>query len=196
MAVHRGGMAQRMEVGQRWQLPPRHLPQHVPTVVGDNELAAAVVLEQLRERRPPIGVASPLLGAMERPQGVALAERLARPRGEDEGPRACARRRPRFVLESWPSRRWLTERAGSERVLAIWRSGGPGRWAAELGLPLRHLRGQRWTAEMAADALEPLLAGRSAWPSRLQFERAGLSGGCGLPFTTPRGMRRWLPATG
>ena len=61
-------------------------------------------------------------------------------------------------------------------VTAIERTGGARRWADELGLPVRHRRGQRWTPELIAAALEPLLVGRSAWPSRLQFERAGLSG--------------------
>jgi hypothetical protein len=79
-------------------------------------------------------------------------------------------------LRCWPSRRWLAERAGREVVAAIDRSGGPERWADDLGLPLRHLRGQRWTPDLIAAAVEPLLEERSAWPSRLQFERAGLSG--------------------
>jgi hypothetical protein len=79
-------------------------------------------------------------------------------------------------LPCWPSRRWLTERAGGELVAAIDRSGGSRRWADELGIPLRHLRGQRWTPDMVAAAVEPLLDGRSTWPSRLVFERRGLSG--------------------
>jgi hypothetical protein len=48
-------------------------------------------------------------------------------------------------LSCWPSRQWLTEQAGPELVAAIDRSGGPRRWADEIGLPSRHLRGQRWT---------------------------------------------------
>jgi hypothetical protein len=79
-------------------------------------------------------------------------------------------------LPCWPSRRWLAERGGRELIAAIDRSGGPRRWAEELGLPLGHLRGQRWTPDAIATALEPLLAGRSTWPSRLEFEQAGLSG--------------------
>jgi hypothetical protein len=79
-------------------------------------------------------------------------------------------------LVCWPSRQWLAQRAGTELVAAIDRNGGGRRWAEELGLPVRHLRGQRWTPELIASALEPLLAGRSTWPSRLEFERAGLSG--------------------
>jgi hypothetical protein len=79
-------------------------------------------------------------------------------------------------LPCWPSRQWLIERGGRELSAAIDRSGGARRWADELGLPLRHLPGQRWTRELIAVALEPLLAGRSTWPSRFEFERAGLSG--------------------
>jgi hypothetical protein len=79
-------------------------------------------------------------------------------------------------LPCWPSRQYLTECAGRELVAAIDRSGGARRWADELGIPLHHLRGHRWTSDTIAAALEPLLAGRSTWPSRLQFERAGLSG--------------------
>lgn len=77
-------------------------------------------------------------------------------------------------LPCWPSRRRLTELVGYELVGAIDRSGGPRRWADELGIPWRHVRGQRWTPETIAAAVEPLLDGRSEWPSRLQFERAGL----------------------
>ena len=50
-------------------------------------------------------------------------------------------------LPCWPSRDWLRARGGPELVAAVDRSGGPRRWAHELGLPLRHLRGQRWTPE-------------------------------------------------
>jgi hypothetical protein len=76
----------------------------------------------------------------------------------------------------WPSRQWLADRGGRELVAAIDRTGGVRRWAAELGLPLEHARGQRWTPDTIAAALEPLLVGRSRWPSRLTFKRAGLSG--------------------
>jgi hypothetical protein len=48
-------------------------------------------------------------------------------------------------LAYWPSRRWLVERGGLELLAAVDRSGGVDRWAAELGIPVCHLRGQRWT---------------------------------------------------
>ncbi len=79
-------------------------------------------------------------------------------------------------LPCWPSRRRLTRLVGLELVAAIDRSGGTRRWANDLGIPWHHLRGQRWTPETIAAALEPLLDGRPTWPSRLQFERAGLAG--------------------
>src|SRR3954452_7636520 len=79
-------------------------------------------------------------------------------------------------LPCWPSRQWLSERAGPELVAAIDRSGGPRRWADDLSMPFRHRRGQRWASDTAAAAVEPLLAGGCRWPRRLQFERAGVSG--------------------
>lgn len=79
-------------------------------------------------------------------------------------------------LPCWPSRRSLTQLVGLELVAAIERSGGPRRWADQLGIPFRHRRGQPWTPDTIATAVEPLLNGRSTWPSRLEFERAGLSG--------------------
>jgi hypothetical protein len=79
-------------------------------------------------------------------------------------------------LPSWPSRQWLAETGGDDLLAAVDRSGGPRRWANELGIPLCHLRGQRWTPELIAAAVEPLIEAHVTWPSRLQFERAGLSG--------------------
>jgi hypothetical protein len=96
-------------------------------------------------------------------------------------------------LPCWPSRQWLTERAGRELVTAIDRSGGAPRWAHELGIPFRHLRGHRWTPDTIAAALEPLLAGRSTWPSRLRSSKRG-SAGSGPQSITPRDTRRWPPA--
>lgn len=63
-------------------------------------------------------------------------------------------------LTVWPAKNWLKARAGAEVVSAIKRSGGPERWASELGLPRGHARGQRWSDETVALTLERLLAGR------------------------------------
>src|SRR4051812_5026209 len=71
----------------------------------DRELAAAIMLEQLRERRPPVRVAGPLLGAVERTQDVALAERSSRARPEHVGARPGRRRRPRLVFQQHQRRR-------------------------------------------------------------------------------------------
>ena len=76
-------------------------------------------------------------------------------------------------VPAWPPREWLAERGGWTLVAAIDRTGGGTRWAAELGLPLRHVR-REWTPEHIAAALQPLLAGRRTWPNRREFEAAGL----------------------
>ena len=77
---------------------------------------------------------------------------------------------------AWPSRSWVQQHVGADVVAAIDRTGGPGRWARELGLPFVHRHGHRWTPETIAAALERLLAGRSTWPCRREFEEAGLGG--------------------
>jgi hypothetical protein len=79
-------------------------------------------------------------------------------------------------LEAWPSRSWPRERAGEELVAAVEWFGGAGRWARELGLPLRHRRGHRWTPETTELALEGVLAGRRTWPNMREFAAAGLGG--------------------
>jgi hypothetical protein len=79
-------------------------------------------------------------------------------------------------LAAWPSRSWLKARAGADLVSAIDRAGGAARWARQLGIPLLHRPGHRWTPETAAAALDALLAVRRTWPSRREFEAAGLGG--------------------
>jgi hypothetical protein len=83
-------------------------------------------------------------------------------------------------LKLWPSNHWLRTHGGSDLITAIDHAGGPARWAHELGLPLRdrydHRPGQPWTPATTAAALGSLLAGRDSWPSRREFEAAGLSG--------------------
>jgi hypothetical protein len=79
-------------------------------------------------------------------------------------------------LAAWPPRAWLRQRAGADLVAAVDRFGGPGRWARELGLPLRHRQAHRWTPETIEIALANLVAGRQTWPSRREFAEAGLEG--------------------
>ena len=105
VAVHRGAVAQRVEVRQ-------------------SQLAALDVARGRSRRRSsttrwprsscsnssgnvgrPSGVAGALLRAVERAQDVALAERPARPRGEHERPRPRRRRRARLVLQQHQRRR-------------------------------------------------------------------------------------------
>jgi hypothetical protein len=92
---------------------------------------------------------------------------------------ADVRARLRAVLRSSdvalrPSRRWLAEHGGAELVSAMPRTGGPGRSAHEFGVPLQRPRREPWTRERIAGGLGPLLAEGRTWPSRREFEAAGL----------------------
>ena len=78
----------------------------------------------------------------------------------------------------WPSR--LEFEAAGRKPLrdAVRRLGGPEPWAAEFGLPLQNLKfGSRraWTDGRIEAELRRLLDGRDTWPTRSEFERAGLS---------------------
>ncbi len=109
-----------------------------------------------------------------------------------------SRERLRAVLRGsdrscWPSRRWLGERGGWDLVAALDRSGGPQRWADELGIPLRHpARPSAGRPILIAAAVEPLHYGRTAWPSRLH---AAMAARYGLALKrpdlqSPQGPRR------
>jgi hypothetical protein len=106
-----------------------------------------------------------------------LRPQADRPNRTDADIRAALRAALRGTdLTSWPSRRWLVAHGGARLAGAVDRTGGPRRWAPELGLPLRHLRHQQWTPETIAAALEQLLAARRTWPNRREFQAAGLAG--------------------
>src|SRR3954469_11356377 len=72
-------------------------------------------------------------------------------------------------LKTWPPNQWLRTRGGSDLVTAIDHTGGPARWARELGLPLHdrhgHRPGEGWTPATTAVALESLLTGRHTCPA-------------------------------
>jgi hypothetical protein len=78
----------------------------------------------------------------------------------------------------WPSRQEF-ERAGRKALRdAVNRTGGPERWAAELGLPLPNLKrgGRRgWTDERIERELRGLIGDIGRWPLRAEFEEAGLA---------------------
>jgi hypothetical protein len=130
---------------------------------------------------------------------------------------AEVRARLRAVLRGsdvalWPSREWLAEHGGVTLVNAMIRTGGATRWAHEFGVPLQRPRLSPWTPEAIARALEPLLAGRRTWPSRREFEAAGLgslydaitrsqghrtaAARCGLPLQRPWRRRVGEPRPG
>lgn len=79
----------------------------------------------------------------------------------------------------WPSRAEF-ERAGLTQLRnAVNRTGGPDRWAAEFGLPRQNrLSGIRrgWTREAIEATLTGFIGDADMWPTRREFEQAGLSG--------------------
>ena len=94
----------------------------------------------------------------------------------------------------WPSR-IAFERAGCKALRdAVTRTGGPDRWARELGLTIADLRrGSRraWDDARIAAELAPLLAGRSEWPTKSEFAEAGLGSLLGAIYRHGGGPKRW-----
>ncbi len=77
----------------------------------------------------------------------------------------------------WPSRQEFERDGLTALRTAVNRTGGPDRWAAELGLarPDRLSGIQRgWTPEVIEAELTRLIGGGTRWPSVGEFERAGL----------------------
>jgi hypothetical protein len=79
---------------------------------------------------------------------------------------------------SWPSRKEFEEAGRKSLRDAVRRTGGPERWAEEFGLPREDQRaGSRrvWTEKGVERELRKLLARRQEWPTRAEFEHAGLA---------------------
>jgi hypothetical protein len=80
---------------------------------------------------------------------------------------------------AWPSRKEF-ERDGLTALRnAVNRTGGPDRWADEFGLPRENrLSGGRtgWTTEGIEATLTELIGDSATWPTRREFESAGLVG--------------------
>jgi hypothetical protein len=77
--------------------------------------------------------------------------------------------------KAWPTRQEFRADGFGQLRLAITRSGGIDRWAAEFSLPSRRLRGQGvwWTDERIEAELQRFAAGHEVFPSRREFQRAG-----------------------
>jgi hypothetical protein len=76
----------------------------------------------------------------------------------------------------WPLTAEFERDGRSALRTAIKFTGGPDRWAPELGiaLPERRRRLQRWSYERIKTDMARFAAGRSEWPTRAQFLAAGL----------------------
>jgi hypothetical protein len=101
---------------------------------------------------------------------------MKRSTGTDEDIDAELRR---FLADRrvWPSYNEFvaTGRGGLRR--AITAHGGARAWASRMGIEwVERLPGYapRWTVERVRAELEPFLEGRTVWPSRVEFEAAGL----------------------
>jgi hypothetical protein len=80
--------------------------------------------------------------------------------------------------DEWPSRLQFERDGRTALRNAVNRAGGPDRWASEFGLSRgTRLSGVRrgWTHEAIETELKPLIAGEAVWPSRRDFQDAGLS---------------------
>jgi hypothetical protein len=100
---------------------------------------------------------------------------------------------------AWPSRKEF-EAAGRKTLRdAVGRTGGIERWAAELDLPVPDLRrGSRrvWDDARVEAELRRLLAGRSEWPTKSEFERAGLGSMRTAIYLHGGGPDRWAQRLG
>jgi len=79
----------------------------------------------------------------------------------------------------WPSRAEFEQDGLTHLRNAVNRTGGPDRWAAEFGLPRQNrLSGIRrgWTREAIEATLRDFIGESDMWPTRRDFEQAGLSG--------------------
>jgi hypothetical protein len=79
--------------------------------------------------------------------------------------------------KEWPSRERFERDGHTALRNAINRTGGPDRWATEFGLPRpNRLSGIRrgWTPELVEQQLRKLIGDGATWPSRREFDAAGL----------------------
>ncbi len=93
----------------------------------------------------------------------------------------------------WPSRAEF-ERDGLTAVRnAVNRTGGPDRWAAEFGLPRQNRRSgirRGWIPEAIEAKLREFIGDSDMWPTRREFERAGLLGLLSVIYTR-EGPEHW-----
>jgi hypothetical protein len=99
----------------------------------------------------------------------------------------------------WPSRKAF-EAAGRKALRdAVNRTGGPERWAVELGLTIPHLRHgpqRMWTDARIEAQLRRFLVRRSDWPTKAEFERAGLASLLGAIYRHGGGPDGWARRLG
>ena len=80
---------------------------------------------------------------------------------------------------AWPSRAEFEDDGLTALRNAVNRTGGPDRWAAEFGLPRQNRRSgirRGWTPDAIEATLNEFIGESDMWPTRREFDRAGLSG--------------------
>jgi site-specific DNA recombinase len=95
---------------------------------------------------------------------------------------------------TWPSEREFRDASLSSIPSYVLRHGGRERWAQEYGLELSASPFQ-WTDSAIAQALDPFLRGRDAWPTVREFQRAGLGGPIGR-IRRDGSRQRWMKRYG
>ena len=99
----------------------------------------------------------------------------------------------------WPSRKEF-EAAGRKTLRdAVGRNGGIEMWAAEFDLPVQDLRrGSRrvWDDARIEAELRRFLGDRDDWPTKAEFERAGLDSLRSAIYRHGGGTRRWARRLG
>jgi len=98
---------------------------------------------------------------------------------------------------AWPLDEVFLAAGHGQLIEQVWRSGGPQRWAAEVGVA-RDARRQtlaRWTERRVEATLEHLLRGRTTWPTRAEFFAGGYDG-LHTWLRHNGGMRAWATCYG
>jgi Arc/MetJ-type ribon-helix-helix transcriptional regulator len=81
--------------------------------------------------------------------------------------------------KDWPSRSEFERDGRTALRNAVNRTGGPDRWADDLGMQRHDRRAgirRGWTPEEVETHLRDLIGTSGVWPTRAEFERAGLAG--------------------
>jgi len=156
-------------------------PAELPTRGADLHVSRPFDPQECRRSRPPMAISptpAPSWGEQRLREGLAgfFADG------------AC---------KSWPPDDVFAAAGHGQLIEQVWRSGGPQRWAPEIGVAIRAGRQTlaRWTDRRVEATLEYLLHGRTTWPTRAEFAAAGYDG-LHTWLRHHGGMRAWAARYG